>query len=79
MKLVKAKNNNLCDNGACSNRAEYMVLREDTELSNSLNLCSDCIKALRDMFYSEIAPKAVTNLIHKAEKRKLKSISGEGV
>ena len=77
MKIVKTIAQNLCDNGACPNRAEYLIAREDTLLANSLSLCSACSKELYSLFGGILAPKAVSNLIKKAQ-MKNKILGEEG-
>lgn len=77
MKLIKSETINLCDNGACANKADYMVIREDTTLENSLNLCTGCMKTLQELFLKECSPRYVRNLIHKAEKNRVKENDNE--
>lgn len=69
MKIVKITTQTVCDNGACTNGAEYRIVRADTLLTNSLNLCPFCTKELHTLFGTVLAPKAVENLIKKAQKK----------
>ncbi len=67
MKIVKITTQTVCDNGACTGSAEYRIARADTLLANSLNLCPECVKGLHTLFGTVLAPKAVGNLIKKAQ------------
>jgi hypothetical protein len=69
MKLVKTGSPTGCDNGACAERAEYLVQREDTALADSLFLCPSCVKELYSLFGGILAPKAAGNLIKKAQEK----------
>lgn len=46
MKIQKLKPVTRCDNGCCGKNAEYVILRDDTPLAESLRLCEDCIKQI---------------------------------
>ncbi len=69
MKIVKSTAQTLCDNGACPNKAEYLIIREDTLLANSLNFCSACVKELGSLFTNIFSPRPVGNLIKKAQQK----------
>ncbi len=46
MKIQKLKPLTRCDNGCCVRNAEYVILRDDTPLAESLRLCEDCLKQI---------------------------------
>lgn len=46
MKIQKLKPLTRCDNGCCVSNAEYVILRDDTPLAESLRLCEDCLKQI---------------------------------
>lgn len=46
MKIQKLQPLTRCDNGCCTKSAEYVILRDDTPLAESLRLCEDCLKQI---------------------------------
>lgn len=68
MEVKKLNVDARCDNGACVNKAGYIIDRDDTVTGNQLKFCESCLKELYFAIGKTLTPKSPKNVFERKEK-----------